>query len=118
MKGFTELAIGGKKRPVKFGINQTELFCKLRGIGAGEYFGFLKDRFVGAKGDGGEFRDLLWSALKDGARVQGLEFEYDSKAVGDWMDGMKQADFKPMMDAFYDSLPIPDESKKKLKKTI
>ena len=118
MNGYTEIAIGGKSRPVKFGVNQTSEFCKLRGIGAGEYFAFLKDKFVGAKGDGGEFRDLLWSALKDGARLKKLEFEYTPEDVGDWMDGKTQADFKGLFDAFYDSLPIPDETKKKLKKQL
>lgn len=118
MTGFSEVDIGGKKRPVKFGVNQTAIFCKLRGISAGEYFSFLKDKFVGAKGDGSELRDLLWSALKDGARFKGLEFEVEPEQIGDWMDGKTQADFKGMFEAFYDSLPIPEDSKKKLKKAL
>jgi hypothetical protein len=79
------MEIGGKERPLKFGINQTDLFCELRGIDLQQYYSLLAG-FESGNYTFGVIRDLIWSALKDGARQTGEPLEADQFTVGDWMD--------------------------------
>ena len=77
--------IGNKDRPIKFGINQTDLFCELRGITLKDYYELLA-KFETGEYMFGDIRDLVWSALKDGARQAKTEFTLDRFDVGDMMD--------------------------------
>jgi hypothetical protein len=84
--------IGGKTRPLKFGTNQTILFCQLRGCTMQDYTELFKQKKSKSSQldaydlDGSEIRDLIWSALKDGARYQREEFDFTPEDVADWMD--------------------------------
>jgi len=97
------MVIGGEERTLKFGINQTDLFCELRGWSLSKYQDFLV-RLGTNEFSVSEYRDLVWSALKDGARYDGREFEFDALTVGDWLDEVPEyAEF--VMNEFLKSMP-------------
>ena len=109
--------IGGKERPIKFGVNQTDLFCELRGIKLNEYFMLLMEL------DGGEYlfkdaRDILWSALKDGARQAKIEFNEDPLTIGDWMDTDPAGIITEMKKGIVESMPKPVENGTTKKKKV
>ena len=112
LRGYTEVVIGGKKRPVKFGTNQTIIFNQLRGITLKEYAElFSADKIKNMSIDGSETRDLFWSALSDGARYKNQKFEATPETVGDWID---ESDEDTMVEAFSAMMSrVKDEGKKK-----
>ncbi len=83
MKELKEFKIGGKMRPMKFGVNQSVLLANLREISITKMEELLSSL---ADDDGSLIRDLIWSALKDGARMSGTEFKYTNYDIGDWLD--------------------------------
>lgn len=100
LRGFTTVRIGGKLRPVKFGTNQTIVFCQLRGITLKDYAEtFKQERLDNYSVDGSESRDLIWSALKDGARYKNQDFEYKPEDIGDWLDNVDESELKKMFSA-------------------
>ena len=113
---YTEAEIGGKKRPLKFGINQTEIFCKTRGITAGEFIEMFTEEKLNALAlTGGEVRDLVWSGLKDGARFKKQEFKYTPEDIGDWIDEMSMKDpkkFQEVMTAIFQSIVMKPGAEK------
>jgi len=66
----------------------------------------------------GDIRDLVWSALKDGARQAGEPFEFDNLTVGDWMDENPAKIIAETLTELVGSLPTPTENgaKKKVKR--
>jgi len=112
LRGFTEVVIGGKKRPVKFGTNQTIIFCQHRGITLKDYADlFSADKIKDMAVDGSETRDLLWSGLADGARYKNQKFEATPETIGDWID---DADENIMVEAFSAMLSrVTDNNTKK-----
>lgn len=106
--------IGGENRPVKFGINQSILFCQLRGITINMMDATIQ-RIVKNEVDGSEIRDLLYSALKDGARKEKKPFEFTPEDVGDWMEDVNQDELQEFFVGLSDSMPKTKrkESKKK-----
>ena len=112
------MVIGGKERPLKFGINQTDLFCEARGIKLKDYYTLLA-KFETGDYMFGDIRDLVWSALKDGARQAGEEFEFDRMQVGDLMDDDPAKYISETLTALMESLPKPTDNggtkKKKVK---
>lgn len=116
MKDLTRINLGGRKRPLKFGTNQTSKFCRLMGITLGE-MGKVYDNI--AKGDivGDEISKLLWSALDDGARVEKTDRDFDWETVGDWIDEAGAdgvGEITKAFEAMAQSMPN-DEGKKKTK---
>jgi hypothetical protein len=68
--------------------------------------------------DGSIIRDLLWSALKDGARREKIDFPYDKYDVGDMMEDKKVIDaFVKVMSESYADNPIPNDESIGEKKT-
>ena len=109
--------IGGIERPIKFGINQTDMFCELRGIKLKDYYALLAG-FETGNYMYGDIRDLVWSALKDGARQQGEEFDLSKYDVGDLMDADPAKYIAETLEALVGSLPKPTQNgstKKKAK---
>jgi hypothetical protein len=114
LRGFTTITLGGKSRPVKFGTNQTILFCHLRGCTLKDYTEiFKKERLNSYEVDGSEARDLMWSALKDGARFRGQEFENTPEDVADWLDEVDELEVKKMFASIV--TPTVREDKKKVR---
>ena len=111
------MQIGGKERPLKFGINQTDLFCEVRGIKLKDYYTLLAT-FETGEYMYGDIRDLVWSALKDGARQAGEEFELDRMQVGDLMDEDPAKYISETLEALMGSLPKPTENGSAKKKKV
>lgn len=111
------IKIGGDARAFKFGINQSIFFCKLRNVSITDMNKLLNDM----EGDDGSIlRDLLWSALKEGARKEKKEFNYDPFDVGDWLDDTSEDDIAKMLNAWVESvtngLPKKENKKKVIQK--
>jgi hypothetical protein len=114
-RGYTTINLGGKIRPIKFGANQTILFCQLRKCNLKDYTElFKKEKLDAYDLDGSESRDLIWSALKDGARYQKEEFDFLPEDIGDWLDDSNDGEVKKMFEDLV--LPTIKEDKKKVSK--
>ncbi len=96
------MKIGGEERLIKIGLNQSILYCELRNISITEMNADLAKL---SKGTGAELRDLIWSALKDGARVSGTEFKYTEYDVGDWIEELDPSELGEFMKALINSMP-------------
>ena len=96
--------IAGKERPLKFGINQTDLYCTLRGISVTQMNEEFQ-RFADGNYTGGEIRDLIWSALKDGARKEGIEFDLTNFDIGDAMEDLKEGELDKALAAMAEGMP-------------
>jgi hypothetical protein len=90
--GTHYIEIGGQKRPMRFGTNQTAKFCEVKKITLSEYSDMMK---TGGLSDLGTTRDLLYSALWAGAKTEKLPTDFDEATVGDWMD---EADMLQLME--------------------
>lgn len=84
-RSVATLDVGGKERTVKFGTNQSVIFTELRGIQLAEYMELLKNVDEG-KVDLAFTRDVMYSALVDGARVTKVQVDFTKEDVGDWID--------------------------------
>lgn len=105
------MKIGGKDRPIKFGLNQSILYCELRKINISE---MNKDfSKIANGGTGSEIRDLVWSALKDGARYEKTDFKFTNLDVGDWFDSIEEGEMEKFLQELLDSMPNKDVKKKK-----
>lgn len=101
-RGYVEVNIGGKVRPLKFGMNQLALFSQKINKPLDQIvFGVT------------ELRELVWSGLCSAARSAGEKFEHDEWDVGDWLDEIEPAELQKILDAVTASLPEEDQSKKK-----
>jgi hypothetical protein len=85
--GTHYIEIGGQKRPMRFGTNQTAKFTEIKKITLSEYSELMQS---GGLSDLGNIRDLLFSALWAGAKTEKLPTDFDEATVGDWMDEADQ----------------------------
>jgi hypothetical protein len=90
IKGYTTIEIGGKKRPVHFGINQSEVYKKLRGLSQPEYIQQIAD--LKDTNDTGVMRDLLYSGLVAGAEYDDAEVDFTEKKVGFWLEEVDESE--------------------------
>lgn len=106
--------IGGKQRPIKVGVNQGIIYCELREITINDMY---KDLNIIAtnQGTGSEIRDLLYSVLKDGARVEKQEFDHTNYEVGDWLETITEEAMAEFMEALIGGLPKPKKGEDKKK---
>lgn len=89
LRGFGKIAIAGTEYPVKFGTNQTAVFCELHNCDLKTYYGiFSGENFSKLELGGKQVRDLIYSAMKDGARAAKQPFDLSPEDVGDMMDIM------------------------------
>lgn len=89
LRGYGKITINGAEYPVKFGTNQTAAFCELHNCDLKTYYSiFSGENFSKLELGGKQVRDLIYSALKDGARVDKKPFELSPEDVGDLMDIM------------------------------
>lgn len=89
--GLNYITIGEDKRPIKFGCNQTAIFCQIRGITLAQY---SKEwvKISSNEGDGSEVRDLIYSALAAGCLSVKMDVNFDKYDVGNWIDDADQAE--------------------------
>ncbi len=107
--------IGGEDRPLKFGLNQTIEFCTLREISVTQYSNDINAITNG--GNGSQIRDLIWSALKEGARQDKKSFDYTNFDVGDWMETLAPDELKLALTQMAGTLNLgvdDDTNKKKV----
>ena len=106
------MKINNKEFPTKFGLNQSILYCELRGINITqmneEFAGFVNGEHTG-----GEIRDLIWSSLKDGARVAKVDFPYTNLDVGDWMEDISAEEMTSFIEEMAGDLPKAKANSKK-----
>lgn len=98
------MKINNKEYPTKMGLNQSILYCELRDISITqmneEFSNFATGKYTGS-----EIRDLIWSALKDGARFNKAEFEHSNLDVGDWMENLEEGEMERFMEELGSSMP-------------
>ena len=104
--------IGGKNRPIKVGVNQSILYCRLRDVPINQIDEDIK-KIANGTSNGSEIRDLIWAALKDGARKAKQEFEYTPEDVGDWMEDVTKDDIAGFMSELVGTAPKKKSAKKK-----
>ena len=98
------MKIGNKEYPTKFGINQSILYCEQRNVSISKMQEEF-DAFAKGTHNGGELRDLIWSALKDGARVAKVDFPFSNTDVGDWMEDIDAGEIQNMLEDMLGDLP-------------
>lgn len=103
-----EVKIGGKKRPVSFGINQTAVYCEKKDITLDQ----IGKRFSG-KMSLMDFRDLLWSGLYAGAKEEDIEIDFNEWKVGMWVEDMTPTEINDVVSKFAGSMPKEKKGKKK-----
>ena len=109
MKGFIKINIGGEERPLKFGLQQSISYCEMRNVSINEMQDEL-GKLVDGKGTGAEIRDLLYSALKDGARVDKKPFDFTPEDVADWIEEINPEELKKAFSVMGSSMPDKDMS--------
>ncbi len=100
--------IGGEERPLKFGFNQSIFYCEQRGITITQ----MNVDLTKISTDMGVFRDTIWSALKEGARQDGKEFDHTVYDVGDWLQEIEAKEVTGAINELTGSMP---KAKKKVK---
>ncbi len=109
------MKIKGIDYKVNFGLNQSILYCELRDIDITQMNDELSNL---AGGSGSAMRDLIWSALKDGARKAGTAFPHDNMWVGDMLQELDEGAMTSFVEDMVATLPKPEKnpSKKKVQK--
>jgi len=91
--GLNYINIGGESRPIKFGTNQSAIYCQTRGVTLATYMKEMSSQRLEAREiDGSEIRDLIFSALSAGCLSAKQPITFDKNEVGDWIDEMEQAE--------------------------
>lgn len=105
MKQELSLKIGGKDRLLKFGTNQTAIFCDKHNLSLVGYSESINTDNAKAS----HLRDLIWSSLVAGAKYQKVEVDFDEYDVGDWIDDLSQKELQ----SIFDTMGGKEEGKKK-----
>lgn len=103
LRGEIEVELGGRKRLVKFGLNQMAIYTQKHRIDLSEM------TTIGVA----EIRDLIWSGLVAGAKKNGEEIDFDEWQVGDWLEEMEQTEYDAVMQTFQKAMPSGDGDAKK-----
>jgi len=104
-RGEISIKIGGKKRLLKFGTNQTAILSDLYDAPLQQ----MDEVFSPAKMSIGQTRDMIYSALAAGCYSSKKEIDFDQYDVGDWIDEISQADLESIFKAAF----TEGEAKKK-----
>jgi len=75
-------------------------------------------RMSNGESTGAELRDLIWSALKDGARFNKVEFNNTNLDVGDWLEDLNPDEVVSFINDMTNTLPkskVKDIKKKIVK---
>jgi len=91
---FGHIEIAGVKYPVKFGTAQSRDYCNAMGCDLKDYTELFqadkdgKNKFAKLETNGEEMMALVWSALKQGARVEKQPFDLTLDDAADLIDHM------------------------------
>ena len=119
LRGITEIKIGGKLRPIKFGTNSTALLCEIRGITLNDMgLMFSEERIKNNEITGGEIRDMIYAGLVSAARSKKIEIDFDQYQVGDWIDEIDPNELVKAFEVMGESQPKGSNTtaKKKVRK--
>lgn len=123
-RGFGHITVDGVEYPVRFSLNQTQVFCELEGCelkGYNDLFaiyeneeGKLTNRFAEQRVTPATLRHLLYSALKEGHRVEKAPFELTLEDTGDLLDLMDAAAWRNITHLIVkkEEAPRPNDSPK------
>ena len=106
-RGFSIQNIGGTPYPIKWGLNQSMFYCELRNVSIDE----MNKQLSNISKDVSILRDLLWSAFKDGARVNKTEFTLSNFDIADVMEEMQDGEMENLISSMIDTLPKPSNAK-------
>jgi len=112
---ITNIEIGGKLRPFKFGFNAIDIFCRERKISIAE-FGERIAQISKGSATIGELRDIIYAGLAGGALSSNEAIGFTCFQVGDWLDELPEGELAKIMNAISHSVSASD--KKKLQKGI
>jgi hypothetical protein len=101
-----EIEIGGKHRPINFGIGALVLYCGEKGIPVARMDSAINMELMTLQ----DLTDLIYCALLAGYRRARLQVDFDKNDLLDWMDDT--AAFARAMEAFASSQQ-PEGLKKK-----
>ncbi len=93
---FGHIEIDGTVYPVKFGVAQSRDYCKALGCELKDYNAMLtadedgKNKLSKLETNGEEMMAMVWSALKQGARVEKAAFDLTQDDAGDLIDHMNR----------------------------
>jgi hypothetical protein len=108
---ITNVEIGGKQRPFKFGFNAIDIFCRERKISIAE-FGERVTQISKGSATIGELRDIIYAGLAGGALTSNETISFTCYQVGDWLDELPEGELAKIMEAIAHSV----SDKKKLQK--
>ena len=116
---LSKMDIGGALRPVGWGMNTWILYCELRGCTITD-MGEQLQRIGTGGGSGSEIRDLIWAALKSGARKEKQDVEFDNWDVGDWLDDISTEALTEFLTSMTESMQerIPSDNGATKKKKV
>lgn len=93
IRGYGRLTIGGAERPLHWGTYQARTYCELAGIELDAYQAAVAGLFSsGGLNATVALSGLVYSALKAGARRDGLEADFTSDDVLFWVDEAEPAE--------------------------
>lgn len=99
LRGAKEFELGGRKRLIKFGANQTEVFCDLKGMNVGDFLRWC-EMLDKLEVEVAFARDLTYSGLVAGCRTNKEEVDFDHYEVGDWLDEAGNETGREIMELF------------------
>lgn len=104
-----KIKIGGKNRPISFGMAALALFCRKTGISLQE----LESKFQQL--DLMDSIQLITCGLEDGARKSKQSFEFEWEDVADWLDKRPEAmgDAMGILNQSFDQKEVKTESEGK-----
>lgn len=104
-----KIKIGGKERPVYFGMNALELFEHEAGMSFVELQKIMSSGTMSM----GIIKKFVYSGLMGGVWKTKANDELDILDVGDWIDDYGFENIDVLMSIYMDSMPMLDDKNKK-----
>jgi len=115
LSGYTQIEIGGKKRPFKMGMNASYLICEELKIPLEKLGDALSNANIGKN-----VTVVLWAGLYAGCKTDKIPVDFDRWDVGDWVDEFSKAGsvnqlMASLSEINENSFPKEKASKKKMR---
>ena len=79
-RGFVEIEVGGKKRPLKFSYNTFADISDRHGTPLSVAMNLDSDTMTAS-----QLRTLIWSGLVHGAKESGVKVDFSIEEAGEWI---------------------------------
>ena len=100
--GYGHLTIGGKKRPLYFGVVQAKIYCQLHRLEFHEYDEKLLHE-AGGRVNPFFWNEMLYAALVAGCKYEKTETDFTTEDVAFWMPEMAAEDWQLFFQLLKDS---------------